>query len=96
MRAMWNNTVLAESDDTVYYQGAFFFPMESVKKEYLRDNGNQVVSPWRGVSSYCDIVIGDSTNKDAAWYYKDPNIVTRKVKNHVAFDKDKGVIVIVE
>ena len=35
MKAIWNNTVIAESNKTVVLEGNHYFPPESVKAEYL-------------------------------------------------------------
>ncbi len=34
MKAVWNNVVIAESDDTVVVEGNHYFPYDSVKKEF--------------------------------------------------------------
>ena len=36
MKAIWNNTVIAESDDTVVVEGNHYFPFESIKQEYFQ------------------------------------------------------------
>ena len=35
MKAVWKNTVIAESDDTVMVEGNHYFPEASVKREYI-------------------------------------------------------------
>ena len=34
-RAVWKNTVIAESDQTVVVEGNHYFPMDSVNAEFL-------------------------------------------------------------
>ncbi len=34
MKAVWNNVIIAESDDTVVVEGNHYFPYDSTKKEY--------------------------------------------------------------
>ncbi|MFP6839603.1 MAG: DUF427 domain-containing protein, partial [Pseudohongiellaceae bacterium] len=36
MKALWNNTVIAESNDTVVVEGNHYFPIESIKEEYFQ------------------------------------------------------------
>ena len=36
MKAIWNNQVIAESNDTVVVENNHYFPKESVKAEYLK------------------------------------------------------------
>ena len=35
MQAIWNGTVIAESDDTVVVEGNHYFPASSLKREYV-------------------------------------------------------------
>ena len=35
MKAIWNNEVIAESNETVVIEGNHYFPHDSIKKEYL-------------------------------------------------------------
>ena len=32
MQAIWNGTVIAESDDTVTVEGNYYFPFDSIKE----------------------------------------------------------------
>jgi uncharacterized protein (DUF427 family) len=45
MRAIWNDTVLAESDDTVVVEGNHYFPRESLVEEYFSRSDAQSVCP---------------------------------------------------
>ena len=38
MKAIWNNTVIAESNDTVVVENNHYFPAESIKKEFFEDS----------------------------------------------------------
>jgi len=49
MKAMWNNTVIAESDDIVVVENNHYFPRNSVKAEYLHASDMQSSCPWEGV-----------------------------------------------
>ena len=35
MKAIWNGTVVAESDDTVVVEGNHYFPEAALKREYV-------------------------------------------------------------
>jgi uncharacterized protein (DUF427 family) len=48
MKASWNGTVLAESDDTVVVEGNHYFPAASLRREYFTPNNQQSVCPWKG------------------------------------------------
>ena len=85
MKATWNGTVLAESDDTVVVEGNQYFPADSIKREHFRESDTHTVCPWKGTASYYDVVVGGETNKDAAWYYPEPKDAAKEIKDHVAF-----------
>jgi uncharacterized protein (DUF427 family) len=35
MKAIWNDKIIAESDDTVVIEGNHYFPLACVRREYL-------------------------------------------------------------
>ena len=87
MRATWNGTVLAESDDTVVVEGNHYFPANSVKPELLEGSDHTSVCPWKGTASYYDIVVDGQTNPGAAWYYADPKPAASEIEGRIAFWK---------
>jgi uncharacterized protein (DUF427 family) len=87
MRAIWNNAVLAESDNTVVVEGNHYFPPDSIRKEFLRASDTHTTCPWKGVASYYDVVVGGQVNRDAAWYYPDVKEAAAEIKGRVAFWK---------
>jgi len=87
VKAVWNNVVLAESDETVVVEGNHYFPPESVKKEYLTESSTQSTCIWKGLASYYSIEVDGQTNNDAAWYYPEPSDAAQNIKDHVAFWK---------
>ncbi len=90
-RAEWNGVVLAESDDIVVVEGNAYFPPSALKQEHFRPSETHTVCGWKGTASYYDVVVGDSVNKDAAWFYPTPKDAAKQVEGRVAFWK--GVVV---
>lgn len=84
-KAIWNNTIIAESDHTERVEGNHYFPASSIKKEYFRENKTTSVCPWKGSANYYDIIVGDQLNSAAAWYYPAPKPAAANIKDHVAF-----------
>ena len=84
-KAVWNDTVLAESDETIVVEGNHYFPPDSIKHEYFRESNKHTTCPWKGVASYYDVEVNGKTNRDAAWYYPTPSDAAKKIKNYVAF-----------
>ena len=68
MKAVWNGTVIAESDDTVVVEGNHYFPRESLRDDVLRPR-THTVCPWKGTASYYSLELDGAQSKDAVWYY---------------------------
>jgi len=87
MKAIWNNQVIAESDQTVVIEGNHYFPRATVKKEYLIESDTHSTCPWKGQASYYSVLVDGELNKDAAWYYPDPKPAASVIKDRIAFWK---------
>lgn len=87
MKAIWNDTILAESNDTIVIEGNHYFPPEAVKKEYFKNSDTHSICPWKGKASYYTVEVEGKENKDAAWYYPDTKEMAKKFENYVAFWK---------
>lgn len=85
VKAIWNGTVVAESDDTVVVEGNHYFPRESLVEEHFIPSDTRTVCPWKGLASYYTISVHGAANPDAAWEYPHPSPLARKVKGRVAF-----------
>jgi uncharacterized protein (DUF427 family) len=85
VKAIWNNTVVAQSAETKIVEGNHYFPPDSVKEEYLRESDRHSTCPWKGVASYYDIVVDEKVNKDAAWYYPEPKEAANHIAGYIAF-----------
>jgi len=84
-KAMWNGTVIAESDRTKVVEGNQYFPPDSVRRAHLRESSTHTTCPWKGVASYYDVVVGDEVNKDAAWYYPETKEAANDIRGYIAF-----------
>ncbi len=87
VKAIWNDTVIAESDATIVVEGNHYFPLESVHQDFLRPNEQHTTCFWKGVASYHDIEVDGKINRGAAWYYPDPSDAAKQIKDYVAFWK---------
>lgn len=45
MKAIWNNTVLAESNDTIFIEGNHYFPADSIINEHFKSSDFNTVCP---------------------------------------------------
>lgn len=87
MKAIWNNTVIAESNDTVVIENNHYFPAESIKKEFFKPSATHTNCPWKGMASYYTIAVDGQENVDAAWYYPETSDLAKSIKGYVAFWK---------
>ncbi|SEB84129.1 Uncharacterized conserved protein, DUF427 family [Maribacter dokdonensis] len=87
VKAIWNSTVIAESDATVQVEGNHYFPPSTIKKEYFKTTDTHTSCPWKGVASYYDIEVDGDVNKDAAWYYPEVSELAKGIKGYIAFWK---------
>jgi len=92
MRALWLDTVLAESDDTVVVEGNHYFPADSLRREHFKTSQTHTTCGWKGVASYYDVVVGGQTNSDAAWFYPTPKDEAKNIAGRVAFWKGVTVL----
>jgi uncharacterized protein (DUF427 family) len=83
--ARWNGEIIAESDDTTIVEGNHYFPITSVRREFLRPSKTTSVCPWKGTASYYTLAVNGSENADAVWYYPTPKDEAAHIKDHVAF-----------
>lgn len=87
MKAIWNNKIIAESNDTIVVEGNHYFPKDSVNEEYLTSSNTNTTCPWKGKASYYSLNVDGEVNKDAAWYYPEPYDAASHIKGRVAFWK---------
>jgi uncharacterized protein (DUF427 family) len=85
VRAIWKDTVLAESEETVVVEGNHYFPPDAVRWEHFEKSDEHTVCPWKGTASYYDVVVDGARNAGGAWYYPAPKEAAAEIKDRVAF-----------
>lgn len=91
MKAIWNNQVIASSDNTVVVEGNHYFPADCLNMAFFQKSPKTTVCSWKGTASYYDILVDGQSNPGAAWYYADPKTAASNIAGCVAFWK--GVVV---
>ena len=87
MKATWNDTVIAESDDIVTVEGNAYFPAASLDKAFVVASSHTSGCPWKGTANYYSLNVGGKTNENAVWYYAEPKAAAAEIKGRVAFWK---------
>ncbi|MEM6428129.1 MAG: DUF427 domain-containing protein [Deinococcota bacterium] len=86
-KAVWNNTVIAESDATELVEGNHYFPPEAVNMDALTLTEQHTTCPWKGQASYYTISANGEQLVNAAWTYLTPKDAASNITKHVAFDR---------
>jgi uncharacterized protein (DUF427 family) len=84
-RAIWKNTIIAESERVQKVDGYTYFPPESVRRDHLRNTETTSVCRWKGTASYYDVVVGEHVNVDAAWCYPHTSEAARAIQSWIGF-----------
>ena len=86
MKAIWQDTILAESTNTKMVADKQYFPPDSINSEYFQLSDTHSSSDL-GKASYFHIQVGENKNADAAWFYPYPEKESVQIKNFVTFGK---------
>ena len=87
MKAIWNNQVIAESENTIVVEGNHYFPEDSINKDFYKPSNTKTTCSWKGDASYFSIDVNGEQNSDAAWYYATPKDRAQNIAGYVAFWK---------
>ena len=87
MKAIWNNEVIAESNDTVVVEGNHYFSPDTIHGKYYKKSETQTTCPWKGQASYYTIEVNGEVNEDAAWYYPRTSELAKNIEGYIAFWK---------
>lgn len=85
MKAIWNGTVVATSDETRVVEGNHYFPPDSIDKQYFKGSKTTTHCPWKGIASYYTLEVDSARNEDAAWHYRTPRDAAAEIKDYVGF-----------
>ena len=87
MKATWNGTLIADSDDIVTVEGNAYFPAAAVVPGVLKTSNHTSTCPWKGTARYYSIETGGAMNENAVWYYPEPKEAAKEIKGRMAFWK---------
>ncbi|MDZ7883649.1 MAG: DUF427 domain-containing protein [Mycobacterium sp.] len=76
---------IAESGDIVIVEGNAYFPLSAVRKGVLTSTASKSLCLWKGMASYYDVEVEGSVLKNAAFEYRRPSPLARRIKDRVAF-----------
>jgi len=85
MKAIWNGTVVAESDDTVVVEGNHYFPRGALRDEFVVPSATTSYCGWKGTANYYTLEVDGQRNTDAVWYYAAPLEAAKAITGRIAF-----------
>jgi len=89
--AVWNDTVVAESDETILVDGNHYFPPDSIRREFFRESDHTSRCRWKGRAQYFHVEVDGRRNESAAWTYPKTKAAAKPIEGYVAFWR--GVVV---
>lgn len=84
-RAVFNGRVVAQSDATISLEGNRYFPPDSIDADVIERSWMRSLCYWKGIASYYTISTDETTVRHAAWTYRHPSPMARRIKGYVAF-----------
>ena len=88
MKAIWNNEIIAESEHAIKEDGYYYFPKESVNKNFLKPSRDTSSCFLKGTATYFHIKAGKKRLTNGAWQYLYPSDAAKMVRNRIAFGDD--------
>ncbi len=84
-RALFNGTVIAESDSYESVEGNVYFPPAAIKSEYFVPTERTTVCGWKGTARYFSVSVAGEVAENAAWTYPEPKPDAEHIRGYVAF-----------
>ena len=100
-RARYGGVVVAESDGCLIvkesdHQDQLYFPVDGVAWEYFIEADLHTVCPFKGEADYWSLAVGDATEENVVWTYRQPFPEVAGLEGHVAFYTDRVQVELVE
>ncbi len=74
MKATYNNQIIVEADqgELIKIEGNWYFPPDSINREYLTESNQHTTCFWKGEANYYHVTVDGETFENGAWYYAQP------------------------
>ncbi|HSR01752.1 MAG TPA: DUF427 domain-containing protein [Methylophilaceae bacterium] len=59
MKAIWNNTMIAKSDQEIILEGNHYFPFESINQQFFQVSSHTNVCGWNFLTNYYNNVVAE-------------------------------------
>ncbi len=85
MKAIFEGKVIAESDETLRIENDYYFPVESVKMDYLKKGTEVQACEIEGDACYYDLQIDGKILENVASTFSQPEEASENLKNYFVF-----------
>jgi uncharacterized protein (DUF427 family) len=94
VRALFAGTSIADTRRPMLllergHQPVYYFPMDDVRMDLLKETSRNTHCPRKGDASYWTIEVGDQRSENAAWSYLEPIPQAAAIKGYIAFYRKK-------
>ena len=83
--AWWNGEVIARSENCKMVEGNWYFPPESLRKQFFNRSETRTKCSWKGTAHYYNVRVSEAENFDGAWYYPRTKVKAINIQGWVAF-----------
>jgi uncharacterized protein (DUF427 family) len=84
-KVIYNGIVIAESNNTIQFEGKKYFPHSAVKEKFFIESEKHSVCPIKGLANYYHLEVNGKRIKDAAYYFPNPNPRLKSIQNYIGF-----------
>jgi len=94
VRVRFNGETVADSTRVLLMREAnhtpvYYFPMADVRMDLFTPTDNDTYCPYKGHASYWTLKVGDRTEENVMWSYRDPYEEMLAIRDYAAFYWDR-------
>jgi len=91
MKAIWHGVVVAESDDTVVFEGEHYFPQASLKREYTLGSNMRSMCSTKGPATYLSLFVDGDVLPDAVRLHAEPGEAAEAIRDRCVFARGVAI-----
>ncbi len=87
MQALFQNKIVAESDDVLVIDGEHYFPRASIDASLLLRSNHRSRHAQYGEESWYSLLVNGEMLPEAAWAYLQPTEASEPLRDRIAFTR---------
>ena len=85
VKAIFNGTIIAESDQVETVKGKVYFPPGAINRSVFKETDYTTFCDWKGTASYYSVTVDGEIAENVSWTYRNPKPEAANIKEFVAF-----------